>query len=66
MVSAKNGVGSEVLDVKTRMPALELRQRFSTVSLRVVQDRDHRAARLRCWRFGLTETPKMTEILSRG
>jgi len=35
-----------VLDVKTGMPTLELRQRFSTVSLRVVQDRDHWAAQV--------------------
>ena len=35
-----------MLDVKTGMLALELRQRFSVVSLRVVQDRDHWAAQV--------------------
>ena len=35
-----------MLDVKTGMPTLELRQRFSTVGLRVVQDRDHWAAQV--------------------
>ena len=35
-----------MLDVKTGMPPLELRQRFSLVSSRVVQDRDHWAAQV--------------------
>ncbi len=35
-----------MLDVKTGVLALELRQRFSVVSLRVVQDRDHWAAQV--------------------
>ena len=35
-----------MFDVKAGMPILELRQRFSMVSLRVVQDRDHWAAQV--------------------
>lgn len=35
-----------MLDVKTGMAALKFRQRYSVVSLRVVQDCDHRAAQV--------------------
>jgi len=35
-----------VLDVKSGMPTLEFGQRFSMVSLRIVQDRDHGAAQV--------------------
>ena len=35
-----------MFDVKTGMAALEFRQRFSVVGLRVVQDGDHRAAQV--------------------
>ena len=39
-------VGREVLDMKAGMAALEFRQRFSVVGLRVVQDGDYRAAQV--------------------
>ena len=35
-----------MLNMKAGMPTLELRQRFSLVSLRVIQDRDHGAAQM--------------------